>query len=533
MFEMFAGIVGGLGLFIVGMSLLTENLKTLASRRLRRAASRWTGNRFSALLWGVLAGSVTQSMSVLTFIVVSILRSGLIATRGALALILGGCVGVSLLVMIVTFDIKVIALYVLGIAGAAAASERMSGYRALAGSFLGGAMIVLGLVLLKDAAAPLAEQPWFRGLLQGSENSLVLAFLVAALLTAIVQSSTAVCVFAISMASVGVLSVDQAIMTIYGSLIGSSAILYLLSAGLTGQSRQVAMYLVLFNILICAVAVPLFYCELYFDIPLMKALILSFALDLDQQLALVFLFTGLLPLPFMLAGLELSVSMLDRCWPKSQVDELSRPKFIHDHAAVDVETSLTLVDLEQRRVLKTLSQYFDMVRQRRSVGPLRDASRKVLSDVAEFLEELQSRHPTQGIETRNTMMNRQKLLSWMEDASGVLCETLIEGADRPGLDRFRMTICESVDGVLLSFIEAMEADDRLSWDMARKLTGDRGPMMARVRTQYLEKDPPLEETEITDVLLTTNAVEETFFLLSKMVIEFEGSSGIEEHVPRA
>ena len=52
--ELFAEVTGGLGLFVVGMWLLTENLKTLASRQLRRTANRWTGNRFSALLWGPL-----------------------------------------------------------------------------------------------------------------------------------------------------------------------------------------------------------------------------------------------------------------------------------------------------------------------------------------------------------------------------------------------------------------------------------------------------------------------------------------------
>ena len=133
--ELFAGIAGGLGLFIVGMWLLTENLKALATRRLRRTAGRWTGNRFSALAWGAVAGAITQSMSAMTFIVVSILRSGLIATRGALALILGGCLGTSALVVIVTFDIKVVSLYVLGIAGAVVVSERLSRFRPVAASF--------------------------------------------------------------------------------------------------------------------------------------------------------------------------------------------------------------------------------------------------------------------------------------------------------------------------------------------------------------------------------------------------------------
>ena len=219
--ELFAGVAGGLGLFIVGMWFLTENLKTLASRRLRRSANRWTGNRFSALLWGALAGGITQSMSAMTFIVVSILRSGLITTQGALALILGGCLGVTALVVIVSFDIKVVSLYVLGFSGAVLVSGRLSRFRPVAASFLGGAMIILGLALLKDAAAPLAEQPWFRDMLEGVGNSLALAVLVGAFLTCIVQSSSAVSVFGISLATVGVISVDQAIMITRFRLVAS------------------------------------------------------------------------------------------------------------------------------------------------------------------------------------------------------------------------------------------------------------------------------------------------------------------------
>lgn len=94
--EVIAGVAGGL--FIVGMWLLTENLKSLATRRLRRIAGRWTASRFSALTWGAVGGAITQSTSATTFILASILRSGLITTRGALALLLGGTAGVSVLV---------------------------------------------------------------------------------------------------------------------------------------------------------------------------------------------------------------------------------------------------------------------------------------------------------------------------------------------------------------------------------------------------------------------------------------------------
>ena len=233
----------------------------------------------------------------------------------------------------------------------------------------------------------------------------------------------------------------------------------------------------------------------------------------------------------MLAGLGISVSILDRLWPSSQIDELSRPRFIHDHASVDVETSLMLVDLEQKRVLKALSQYFDMARQNGNVGPLRDASRSVLSECDEFISDLHVTHSLQAVEDRNVMMNRQKLIFWLEDVLGVLCENLGDLGDRLALDQFRMSMCEGVDSVLLSLVDAIETDDRVSWEMARHLVGDRGAMMRKVRLQYLDMDPPLQELEQINVLLITNAVEEVFFVLTKLEMEFNSFADTEEHVP--
>ena len=522
--DILAGVVGGFGVFIVGMWFLTENLKKLASRRLRLSAQRWTTNPYAALLWGTLAGGITQSMTALTFIVVSILRSRLITIQGALATILGGSIGITGLVIIVTFDIKMVALYVVGIAGAVVATERLSNYRALAASFLGGAMIILGLVMLREAAAPLADEPWFRDMVEGTGDSLVLALFVAALLTFIVQSSGAVSVFGISLAAVGVISVDQAIMIIYGSFIGSSAIIYVLSAGLTGRSRQVAMYLVIYNVLICAVVVPLLYAELYFDVPSIKALISATGFDPPQQLALVYVITCAAPTPIMLAGLGISGRVLERLWPVSEIDDLSRTEFIHDHASVDVETSLMLVDLEQRRAFRMLPRYFDLVRERKDVGPLRDATKTVLTEINEFLSDLQAHHPMQGVEDRNGLVNRQKLLAWLADAVAVMSAALIELGDRPTLKQFQENICEGVDGVFLSLDYAMEGEDRQSWDIATRLTGDRGELMRRMRGKYLEADPPLPKIDMIKIVLITNAVEDIFFLLSKLEQDFNPHS---------
>ena len=86
--ETLGGIVAGLGLVFFGLWLLSENLNNLGSRRLRRLAASWAPNRFAALGWGVLAGGVTQSMAVLTFVTGGILRAGLLPTGQAFSFIL-------------------------------------------------------------------------------------------------------------------------------------------------------------------------------------------------------------------------------------------------------------------------------------------------------------------------------------------------------------------------------------------------------------------------------------------------------------
>ncbi len=518
--ELLAGVVGGLGLFIVGMWLLTENLKKLASRRLRQIAHRWTGNRFAALLWGTIGGCITQSMTALTFIVISILRSRLTSMSGALAMILGGSIGVTGLVMVVTFDIKVAALYIIGLAGAVVATERMARYRAIAGSFLGGAMIILGLVLLREAAAPLAEQPWFQGMVEGTGHSMILAFAVAAALTFIVQSSGAVSVFGISLATVGIISVDQAIMIIYGSYIGSSAILAVLSANLTGRSRQVVMYLVIFNALICAVVIPLLYAEIYFGVPAIKAVVDVTGFDLAQRLALVYVITAIVPVPIMLSVLGPSTRILEKLWPQTEIDELSRAQFIHDRATVDIDTSLVLADLEQRRAFKMQMRYFDLVREGKDVRPLRDASRTLMTEIEEFLTEMQPLHPMQAVEDRNTLLGRQKMLTWLADAVAVMCGALFDVRDRPELKQFRESMCEGVDSVFLAFDHAMESEDESAWNIANALSGDRGEIMRRLRGRYLEADLNLDKSDLLNVVLVTNTAEDIFFLLSKLEEDF-------------
>ena len=144
MIETLAGILGGFGLFAVGLSMLSENLKAIADRRLRLIAKRWTGNRLTAYGWGVLLGVISQSTAASTFITVGLMRSGLVGTVTALALLMGSFVGLTFLVLFVTLEVEIFSLYVLGLAGIAIFGFRGSSVRRAATAIFGGALMILG-----------------------------------------------------------------------------------------------------------------------------------------------------------------------------------------------------------------------------------------------------------------------------------------------------------------------------------------------------------------------------------------------------
>ena len=217
MVEVFAGILGGVGLLFFGMWMLSENLKVLVGPRLRMLASRLADNRFTAFGWGSLAGAITQSSPAVTFITVSMVRSGLISARQGYPIALGAQLGVGLILLIVTLDIRLVALCGLGVGSIVITRARRGNYRATGAMLFGIAALLFGLALIKESAAPLADQPWFRAALDISTRSILLSFVLGALLTFIVQALVPVVAFGIGLAAANLVGVEQVLMYIYGS----------------------------------------------------------------------------------------------------------------------------------------------------------------------------------------------------------------------------------------------------------------------------------------------------------------------------
>ena len=531
MFIILGQLSGALGLFFMGAKLLTVQMKTLTNRRLRLSVARWTNGRWMGFLWGVAAGSVMQSMTVLTLIVLSTLRSDLVSPKRAFPILLGGNVAAALLVLVVTLDIKLMALYVLGIAQLLTlllARDRASQYRAMAVACFGMGMIILGSIMLKESVAPLAGSPWFQQTMEWMGGSLLLPLLGGAALTLVAQSSTPVAVSSIGMAAAGLLSIDQVLMSYCGACLGSSLILYLLTLTATGRARQVAMYQVLYNIVLNAIFVPLVCVETYFNVPLAAAAVHASGLSLAQSLAAFFIFCEVFTALFQLATLNVAVRFIGRWWPATEVETLARTQFIHDRALDDTGAALCLVDLEQRRLLGILSRYLDTVRRGAEPGELRESARELLNRIGEFLDDLAARCPDHEVDAHNSMLTRQELFIWLEEHVAEMCKSLHGLPPESPLDTWSMALVEGVDAVLLVLTDTLGSDDASVWPSTTQLMGDRTESLRRLRDLSLKNEAGMGPDERRMLLKLASAGERIFLLMSRLAHQYRQASRVDE-----
>ena len=525
MLEVLGGILGGVGLLFFGMWLLSENLKTVVGPRLRILASRLADNRFAAFGWGTMAGAITQSSPAVTFITISMLRSGLISAKQGYSIALGAQMGVGLILFIVGIDIRLAALYGIGIGGLAVTRMRRGHYREAGAMLFGVAVLLFGLVLIKESAHPLSQQDWFLASLEISAGSILLSFILGALLTFVVQALVPVVAFGIGLAAADLVGVEQVLMYIYGSYVGLAISVMMVSWGLSGTARQLGMFWAVQVFFSAAILVILLYIEVYGKVPLVKALVTWPEIGLGPQMAFAVIVFGMPSRLVVLSAPEWTMRLFARIWPASAEEQWSRPQYIHDQAVGDVTTALDLVHLEQKRVLARFSEYMEQARTSQALGQVGQSTLELNSRIDEFLNELGQRNPGQNSERRNAVLSRQKLITWLEEQFSILAGQIRElPEDDPTMEIFQTSVVEGTDAALLIFLDALDEDDSDSWDSVQQTMGDRRSLMQDMRTRYLAMTPEEDDRLHRIIVDATNAVENIFFLLAQLTRDFQADT---------
>lgn len=255
--------VGGLGLFLMGMKIMSESMQRVAGERLRKTLNILTSNRFMGVLVGLSVTAVIQSSSATTVMVVGFVNAGLMSLVQAIGVILGANIGTTITGWIITLKIVKYALPVIGIGVFIRFFSKNEKWRYYGEILFGFGLLFLGMETMKAGFAPLRSAPQFIDFFTKVDGSgymtILLGVLIGAITTFVVQSSSATIGITIALASQGLLNYEGAVSLILGENIGTTITALLASIGANYHAKRAAIAHTLFNVLGVAVVLALFF----------------------------------------------------------------------------------------------------------------------------------------------------------------------------------------------------------------------------------------------------------------------------------
>ena len=259
---MLVTVLGGLGVFLLGMKHLSEGLQAVAGRELRRIMALATTHRAAGVGTGVVSTILVQSSSIISVMLVGFVSSGLMTLQQAINVIIGANIGTTVTVWIVAFapDPQVLGLVGLGLGGFLYFFVRGERPHNAGLAVLGLGLVFLGMYFMSKGVAPIRQSPDIQAVFarMGATTlgGVALVALVAAVFTAVLQSSAASIVIAMTLASQQLITYEMAIAVLFGANIGTTATAWLAAIGGTASARRTALAHTLSNVLGSLVFLP-------------------------------------------------------------------------------------------------------------------------------------------------------------------------------------------------------------------------------------------------------------------------------------
>jgi len=245
--------LGGLGLFLFGMKIMSDGLQKVAGNKLRRILAMVSNNRLIGCGVGALVTSIVQSSSATTVMLVSFVDAGLMTFVQAIGVILGANIGTTVTAQLIAFNITAYALPAIAV-GVFLKFFVGRGKGVYAGDvLLGFGLVFYGLATMQAGFAPLKNHPDFIALFTRFNadhiGSILLCVMVGTALTMILQSSSATVGITMALASQGLLNFEACVALILGDNIGTTITAELASIGASINAHRTARAHTLFNVI--------------------------------------------------------------------------------------------------------------------------------------------------------------------------------------------------------------------------------------------------------------------------------------------
>lgn len=241
-----AGLIAGMGLFLMGIRMMSDSLTRTTGNHMRHLLARLTRNRFVSFVTGIFVTMVFQSSSATTVMLESLVNSKLLRAVNTTGVILGAAIGATVTVQIIAFRITDFALPIMATGFIAYLAMRGQRSRLVSLTWVGFGILLFGMHLMSQSIEPFKTQPTLLQFMVQLENPLAGLF-VGTLLTALMQSTTAFIGILIVLGGQGLLGLEATIPMLIGANLGTAVTAIIAGIGTSRESKQVALTHTLFK----------------------------------------------------------------------------------------------------------------------------------------------------------------------------------------------------------------------------------------------------------------------------------------------
>ncbi len=259
-------VVGGGGLFLLGMRRMSEGLQTIAGKKLQRMINLFTDHRVYALGVGAFVTTLVQSSTATSVMTLGFVNTGLMTLKQAIGVLMGANIGTTTTGWLFTLNIGQFGLPTLGVASVFYLFAKNEKVKNVSVFLIGLGMIFFGLEVLKSGLSPLSDAPEFTAFMNAFRADSIpgacMCVLVGCVATALTHSSAAILAITITLASLGSIDLNSSAAIVLGSNIGTSLTPLVVAVGAPCTTRRAAYFHFIFNSLgvlwVMAVFFPIF-----------------------------------------------------------------------------------------------------------------------------------------------------------------------------------------------------------------------------------------------------------------------------------
>lgn len=334
-------LLTGMGIMLVSMHLLTSNLESLGGNKIKAMFQKISKSNLAGVGIGTATTAIVQSSGLVSVITIGFVNAGLMSLRQAAMVIFGANIGTTVTAQIValgllgsgTIEMTIIFGSLAGIGAFILLFSKKEGVKKIGGFITGFGMLFAGLDIMTASMGGLAKSPFIVSFLYSIQNPALL-LLVGILLTALLQSSSAMTSLTIAMIFGGLLNLSQGIYLTYGSNIGTCIVAIIACIGANANAKRTALIHLLFNVFGVVLFITIDFIFSFFGFSFAKILQLMFPNVPSTQLAMMHTIFNVVSVMVMFPFAGLLVKLTEKMLPdkryKKVEDDLPKLKYIQE-----------------------------------------------------------------------------------------------------------------------------------------------------------------------------------------------------------